>query len=63
MARKFVYAGQEYPDPDPAMSVEDVRKTLADFMGDLNNATYTETKQDGDTIVEFTRKMGVKGRT
>ena len=27
----FVYDGREFPDPDPSLSVEDVRKQLSDF--------------------------------
>ena len=35
MARIFVYDGREFPDPDPGMSVEQVKGTLADFYGEI----------------------------
>ena len=32
MARVFVYDDREFPDPDPEMSVEQVKATLSDFL-------------------------------
>ena len=29
MARVFVYDGREFPDPDPGMSVDQVKATLS----------------------------------
>lgn len=61
MARRFLYDGQELPDPDPGMNIDDVRNAHAEFFPELNNATYT-TKQDGaDTVVTFTKRVGTKG--
>jgi PRTRC genetic system protein C len=31
VTRIFVYDGREFPDPDPGLSVEDVRRQLSDF--------------------------------
>ena len=61
MARIFVYDGREHPDPDPEMSVDQVRQSMADFFGELANASVKETKRDGDTIYEFQRRVGTKG--
>ncbi len=41
--RIFVYEGREYPDPDPKMSIDEVRKTLTDFFPELANAENTVT--------------------
>ena len=61
MARTFVYQGQTYPDPDPTMSVDEVRRTLADFMPELTSADATETLDGDNTVIEFKRKVGTKG--
>ena len=61
MARIFVYDDREFPDPDPEMSVEQVKATLADFYGEIANASVKETKRDDDTIIEFQRRVGTKG--
>ena len=61
MARIFVYDDREFPDPDPEMTVEQVKATLADFYGEIANASVKETTRDGDTIIEFQRRVGTKG--
>ena len=61
MARKFIYDGREFEDPDPDMTVEQVRASLADFYGELANATVSETKQGEDTIYQFNKRVGTKG--
>ena len=61
MARIFVYDDREFPDPDPEMSVEQVKSTLADFYGEIANASVKETKRDDDTVYEFQRRVGTKG--
>ena len=43
MARVFVYDDREFPDPDPDMSVDQVKATLADFYGEIANASVKET--------------------
>ena len=45
MARIFVYDDREFPDPDPEMSVEQVQGTLADFYGEIANASVKETQR------------------
>jgi len=62
MARLFVYDQREFPDPDPNLSVEDIKQMMSDFFPELANAEVKEQqKEDGDTIYEFVRKVGVKG--
>ena len=34
---------------------------LADFYGELANATVNERKEDADTVYEFQRRVGTKG--
>ena len=43
MARIFVYDDREFPDPDPAMTVDQVKATLSDFFGEIANSSVTET--------------------
>ena len=61
MARVFVYDNREFPDPDPAMSVDEVKASLADFYGEIANASVKETARGEDTIYEFQRRVGTKG--
>jgi len=62
MPRVFVYDGREFPDPDPGLSVEDVRKQLSDFFPELTNAeTREERRGDDEVRYTFARRMGTKG--
>ncbi len=62
MARIFVYDGREFPDPDPGLSVEDVRKQLSDFFPELTNAdTREERRGDDEVRYTFARRIGTKG--
>ncbi|MCC6175641.1 MAG: PRTRC system protein C [Chloroflexi bacterium] len=62
MPRVFVYDGREFPDPDPSLSVEDVRKQLGDFFPELTNAeTREERRGDDDVRYTFARRIGTKG--
>ncbi len=61
MARVFVYDGRQIPDPDPKLSVDDVRKRLADFFPELVNSDVQERKEGEDTVYTFTRRLGTKG--
>jgi len=47
MARVFVYDAREFPDPDPNLTVEDVRRQLLDFFPELANA---ETREGGRCV-------------
>ena len=61
MARVFVYDGREFPDPDPSLEVEDVKKMMADFFPELANADTKQAARGEDTLYEFVKKVGVKG--
>ena len=62
MTRIFVYDGREFPDPDPGLSVEEVRRQLSDFFPELNNAETREDRRGDDEVrYTFTRRIGTKG--
>jgi PRTRC genetic system protein C len=62
MPRVFVYDGREFPDPDPNLSVEDVRKQLSDFFPELTNAETREERRGGQEVrYTFARRIGTKG--
>jgi PRTRC genetic system protein C len=61
MARIFVHDGREFPDPDPALAVDDVRRMFADFLPDLTNADVREERRGEDVVYTFTRRLGTKG--
>ena len=63
MARVFVYDGREFPDPDPNLSVDEVKTMMADFFPELSNAEVRETTREEDSIHEFVRRVGTKGCT
>ena len=68
--RIFVADNREHPDPDPSLTIEQVRDMMADFLPDLVGATWTETPRPNvnsapgdemDTIIDFNRRVGTKG--
>ncbi len=61
MARIFIVDEREFPDPDPTLTVDQVREMMANFFPDLATATVTETARDEDTLYSFTRQVGTKG--
>ena len=61
MAREFIYDNRTFPDPNPAATVEEVKKMLTDFFPELANAEVRETKRGDDTLHEFIRRTGTKG--
>lgn len=61
MTRIFVYDGREFPDPDPGLSVEDVRKQLSDFFPELTNADTREERREDEVRYTFARRIGTKG--
>jgi len=61
MARVFYYENKEYPDPDPNLSVEDVRQSMVNFFPELANAE-SKTVKEGDTEkITFSKRVGTKG--
>lgn len=69
MMRIFVYDSREFPDPDPKMTVEEVRQSMVQFFPELSNADTTgptkrKSKTDPvveDDLYEFKRRVGTKG--
>ena len=61
MSRIFVYDGREFPDPDPELSVDEVRQSMANFFPELSNAETKESRRGEDTVIEFKRRVGTKG--
>ena len=61
MARKFVYDGREFPDPDPTKTPDEVRQMMTDFFPELATAEVKEQKKGEDTYYEFAGKTGTKG--
>jgi PRTRC genetic system protein C len=61
MPRVFVYDGRDFSDPDPALSVEDVRKQLSDFFPELTNAETREERRGDEVRYTFARRIGTKG--
>lgn len=61
MARIFIADGRQFDDPDPNLSVEEVKQMFASFMPDLANAEAKETPRGEDTVVELVRRVGTKG--
>lgn len=59
--RIFVYDGREFDDPDPTMSVEQVRQSLVAFFPELSNAETKQSKRGEDDIIVFERRVGTKG--
>src|SRR5579884_3686026 len=62
MARIFVVDGREFPDPDPKLPVDEVRKQLSEFFPELANADTREEKRGDEVRFVFTRRIGTKGR-
>lgn len=61
MARIFIADNREFPDPDPNLSIEEVRKLLSDFMPELHNAEVKQFEKDNNCYVQFIKKVGTKG--
>ncbi|MDP9374598.1 MAG: PRTRC system protein C [Chloroflexota bacterium] len=61
MARVFIVDGRQFPDPDPKLSVGEVRTQFAEFFPDLVNADTREETKGEDTHITFTKRIGTKG--
>lgn len=69
--RIFVYDGREFEDPDPKMTIDEVRLYYANFFPELGTAEVlpvvkrTKEAPEGgkveEEVTEFRRKTGVKG--
>ena len=61
MARIFVYDGRQFPDPDPAGVVDEVRRQLSVFFPELTNADVREERRGEDSVYTFSKRIGTKG--
>jgi PRTRC genetic system protein C len=61
MARFFIYDGREFPDPDPKLSIEEVKRQLAEFFPELANADARQDKRGDDTVITLAKRIGTKG--
>ena len=62
LCRYFEVNGVKLPDPDPKLSVEDVRALYAHQFPDIATAALTGPEAVGDKLVyRFSRAIGSKG--
>jgi PRTRC genetic system protein C len=76
VSRRILFKGEELVDPDPDMSLDDVRKLYANIHPELNNAVIVYPDQEGgeyqfapkggggastSSTVEFKTSVGKKG--
>ena len=60
--REFSFQGLKLPDPQPQMSIEDVRGVLAMQYPEIATAAITGPEAVGDTLkYTFERAIGSKG--
>lgn len=70
MARIFIYDNREFPDPDPKLTVDQVRQNMAAFFPELANAEVKgptkrpNPKEPGvtDDVYTFVKRVGTKGK-
>jgi len=62
MSREFSYNGLRLPDPNPAMTPEEVRQFFATQFPDITTASITGPEADGEKLrYSFARAIGSKG--
>ena len=62
LRREFSFQGLKLPDPNPQMTVEDVRGVLAMQYPEIATAAITGPEAVGDTLkYTFERAIGSKG--
>ena len=62
LRREFSFQGLKLPDPNPQMTVEDVRGVLAMQYPEIATAAITGPEAIGDTLkYTFERAVGSKG--
>ncbi len=60
--RVFVYDNREFPDPDPALSIDEVRQQMVEFFSELTNADQHSELRGDTQVVTFSRRIGTKGQ-
>jgi PRTRC genetic system protein C len=62
LQREFIYNGIKLPDPNPQMSVEQVRDTYAAAYPEVTTAAIEGPEASGNKLVyRFMRAIGAKG--
>ena len=62
LPREFLYQGSRIPDPDPKMSVEQIRELLTPSYPEIATATMTGPEDTGTALrYTFSRAIGSKG--
>jgi PRTRC genetic system protein C len=62
VSREFNFNGVKIPDPDKALSPEEVRSVLATMYPDIATASITGPEAVGDKLrYNFVRAIGAKG--
>ncbi len=62
LPREFVYNGAKIPDPNPEMTVEQVRDLLTAAYPEISTAAVSGPEDAGKTLrYTFTRAIGSKG--
>ena len=59
--RVFKYVTHTIPDPNPTLSVEDVRRALVPYFPDLVQATTTTTTEGDTQVITFAKQTTRKG--
>jgi PRTRC genetic system protein C len=62
LVREFNYSGIRLPDPDPAMTPEEVRTLFSAQYPEITTAAITGPEAVGDKLLySFSRAIGTKG--
>jgi PRTRC genetic system protein C len=62
LPREFVFNGSRIPDPDPQMSIDQVRDLLTPSYPEIATATLTGPEDTGTSLrYSFSRAIGSKG--
>jgi PRTRC genetic system protein C len=61
LLRKFTFDGRPLADPDPNLSIDEVRQHYAGAYPALNNASYEQDVTDKAVVINFTTAVGSKG--
>ena len=61
MPREFILDGRKLADPDPALSIEEVRTHYTGIYPALNNSSYEEQLTEHARTITFSTSVGHKG--
>jgi PRTRC genetic system protein C len=61
LPREFYFDGRKLADPNPALSIDEVRNHFSGVYPSLNNSSYTEEITGKAHKVTFTAAVGSKG--